>query len=50
MAVRFDRVLMLRIIGNFVIPFVVSNRGALAPGRRPSGLTHQGADNDLDQR
>ncbi len=26
---RFDRVLVLRIIGNYVIPFVVSNLGAM---------------------
>lgn len=37
---RFDRVVTLRIIGNYLIPFIVSNLGAmtsLRPRERPRG-------------
>jgi hypothetical protein len=31
LAGRFDRVVVLRIIANYLIPFVVSNLGAMTP-------------------
>ena len=42
---RFDGVVTLRVIGNYLIPFVVSNLGAMtsAPPREPQGHDTKGA-------
>ena len=42
---RFDGVVTLRIIGNYLIPFIVSNLGAMtsAPPREPQGRDTKGA-------
>ena len=45
LAGRFDGVVTLRVIGNFLIPFIVSNLGAMtsAPPREPQGDDTKGA-------